>query len=293
MDLNALRSTLAIARHGGIAAAVRATGTPRSTLSRHLAELEDTLGLRLVERTSRRFRLTEAGQTLIDLATEPLAALEGIEDRIGPGTGPLSGRLRLSVPVLFGHTHLGGVVAKFAAAHPGVFLDVTVDDRHVDLLREGVDAAVRVHPAADSSLTGRLLTRSRLVLVVAPALAERLGQDGAAWETFIWPAVVRAGWGDDGGWNVETADGRKLRVAARPRIALSSPIAMLDAVLAELGAAFLPEALIRDHVATERLIVLGMRAGPADEVWILHAAGRLPGRKLVALMDVVAGIFAE
>uniref|UniRef100_UPI0035CAF214 LysR family transcriptional regulator n=1 Tax=uncultured Sphingomonas sp. TaxID=158754 RepID=UPI0035CAF214 len=292
MDLNALRSTRAIVEHGGIAPAVRMTGTPRSTLSRHLAELENALGLRLVERTSRRFRLTEAGQTLIDLVTEPLKALEGIADRIGPNTGPLSGRLRLSVPVLFGHTLLGRVVAAFAEAHPDVFLDVMVDDRHVDLLREGFDAAVRIRPAPDSSLTGRLLTRSRLVLVAAPGLAKRLGHDGTAPEKLVWPAIVRAGWGDDGGWDVEMEGGRNVRIAARPRLALSSPVAMLDAVLAQLGAAFLPESLIRGHVAGHRLIVLGTRAGPAEEVWILHAAGRLPGRKLVALMDVMTGIFA-
>lgn len=249
------------------------------------------MGIRLIERTSRRFRLTEAGQNLVDLATEPLTALDGIEDRIRPGSGPLSGRLRVSVPVLFGHTHLGRVAATFAALHPGVFLDVIVDDRQVDLLREGFDAAVRIRPAPDTSLTGRLLTRSRLALVAAPALVKRLDLDGAAPETRIWPAVVRAGWGDDGGWDVERAGGKIIRIAARPRLSLSSPVAMLDAVLEQVGAAFLPEALIRDHVAALRLVVLGTRAGPADDVWILHAAGRLPGRKLVALMDVMSTVF--
>lgn len=292
MDLNALRSTLAIARHGGIARTVRATGTPRSTLSRHLAELEQTLGTRLVERTSRQFRLTEAGQALVDLAQEPLDVLTGIEDRIRPTSGPLSGKLRLSVPFLFGHTLLGRVAAAFAEAHPDVFLDVVIDDRHVDLLREGFDAAVRIRPAPDSSLTGRLLTRSRLVLVAAPSLTQQPGFDAATPEQAIWPAVVRPGWGDDGGWDL-SAPGGSVRVAARPRLALSSPLAMLDATLAGLGAAFLPEGLVQNHVAEQRLVVLGVRAGPPDEVWILHAAGRLPSRKLVALMGVMTDLFAE
>ena len=293
MDLNALRSTLAIAEHGGIARAVRATGTPRSTLSRHLVELEDALGTRLVERTSRRFRLTEAGQQLVNIAKEPLNVLDNIEDRISLGLGPLTGRLRLSVPFLFGHTLLGRVAAVFADAHPDVFLDVVVDDRHVDLLREGFDAVLRIRPAPDSSLTGRLLFRSHLVLVTAPALAEQLGHKDGAPEELAWPAIVRAGWGDNGGWDIETMDGRYTRVSARPRLSLSSPIAMLDAVLGQLGAALLPETLVRGHIAEGRLIALGTRAGPAEEVWILHAAGRLPSRKLVALMDVMAGIFAE
>lgn len=292
MDLNALRSTLAIAEHGGIAGASRATRIPRSTLSRHLAELEQALGTRLVERTSRRFRLTAEGAALVALADEPMRGLADVAERIRPGDKPLTGRLRISVPILFGHTLLGRVAIAFAHAHPDVFLDVVVGDRPVDLLGEGFDAAVRVNPAPHSTLTGRLLARNHLILVATPELAGRLGYEDGAPDRVAWPALVRPGWGDDGIWPIE-ANGRKMRVTAQLRMALSSPVALLDAVLAHLGAALLPETLVAGHMAGGRLVALGTRQGAAEEVWVLHAAGRLPNRRLLALMDVTTAVFAE
>lgn len=292
MDLNALHSTLVVAEHGGIAEANRVTGIPRSTLSRHLAEIERALGTRLVERTSRRFRLTAEGEALVALAKEPLDRLSDLGDRIRPGEGPLTGRVRISVPFLFGQTLLGQVAVAFADAHPGVFLDVVVDDRHVDLLRDGFDAALRVNPTSDSPLVGRLLGRNRLVLVATPDLAERVGHEAGFPDRVNWPALVRPGWGDDGAWDVEVED-RQMRVTARPRMALSSPVALLEAVLAHLGAALLPQTLVGEHLASGRLVKLGTRFGVAEEIWVLHAAGRLPNRRLVALMDVLTVAFAR
>lgn len=292
MDLNALRSTLAIAENGGMAGASRATRIPRSTLSRHLAELEQALGARLVERTSRRFRLTAGGAALVALADEPMKRLADIAERIRPGDEPLTGRLRISVPILFGHSLLGPVAVAFAQAHPDVFLDVVVDDRPVDLLGEGFDAALRVNPAPRSMLTGRLLARNHLVLVATPELAGRLGYEEGAPDRVAWPALVRPGWGDDGAWPIE-ANGRRMQVTARPRMALSSPVALLDAVLAYCGAALLPETLVVGHLKSKRLVALGTRQGAAEEVWILHAAGRLPNRRLLALMDVTTAVFAK
>lgn len=292
IDLNALRSVLAVAEHGAVAAAMRATGIPRSTLSRHLAELEQVLGVRLVERTSRRFRLTEEGSALVELAKAPIGALADVEERMRPGDGPLTGRLRVSVPVLFGQSLLGRVAAAYTEVHPGVFLDVVVDDRHVDLIGEGFDAALRINPAADSALTGRVLGRNRLLLVATPTLADRLGYREGLPEAVVWPAVVRETWGDDGRFDVEQ-DGRRVVMPAQPRISLSSPIAILDAVLAHAGAALLPQTLVRAAVGRGELISLGVRAGSHEEIWLLHAAGRLPSRRLLAFTEILTPFFAK
>ncbi|MBE7220868.1 MAG: LysR family transcriptional regulator [Caulobacteraceae bacterium] len=291
MDLNALRSALAVAEHGGVAQAHRATGAPRSTLSRHLAELERDLGARLIARTSRRLRLTAEGEALVALAAEPMRALLEAEERIRPGDAPLAGRLRVSAPVLFGYTLLGEAACAFARAHPGVFLEVVVGDRKVDLVCEGFDAAIRVNPAPDSLLTGRLLGRNRLLLVATPALAGAVGARAEAPQATAWPAVVREGWGDGGRWEIEQA-GAKVAVQAVPRLSLSTPLAMLDAVLAGVGAALLPRTLVQDHLDAGRLVALGPRFGPAEEVWLLHAAGRLPSRRLLALVDILLPIYA-
>src|SRR4051794_20003325 len=157
MDLNAVRDFLIVAEHGSYAEAGRVLGLPKSTLSRRVAALEQSLGVRLMERNSRRLRLTPEGDELRERAASLVTALADLEEQVRPGNAPLKGRLRISVPVLLGYTVLGRIAARFAAAHPEVVLEAVVDDRKVDLLREGFDAAVRVNPTPDSLLSGRLL----------------------------------------------------------------------------------------------------------------------------------------
>jgi DNA-binding transcriptional LysR family regulator len=173
-----------------------------------------------------------------------------------------------------------------------VLLEAVVDDRKVDLLREGFDAAVRVNPAPDSLLTGRLLGRNRVFFVATPGVAQRVGYAGEAPERFAWPAVIRRGWGDDGGWTLIGPKG-PVRVRALPRLDLSSPLAIRDAVLAGAGAAFLPETLVAAELAAGRLLRLGVRHGEPEEVWIVHASGRLPSGRLRALIDTMVSVFAE
>jgi DNA-binding transcriptional LysR family regulator len=291
MDLNAVRDFLAVAEHGSYAEAGRILGLPKSTLSRRVAALEQSLGVRLMDRNSRRLRLTAEGDELRERASSLLAALSDLEEQVRPRDAPLKGRLRISVSVLFAHVLLGRIAARFAEAHPGVLLEAVVEDRKADLLREGFDAALRVNPSPDSMLSGRLLGRNRLVLVAAPAVANDLGYNGCSPQDWVWPAVVRQGWGDDGGWDVAGPAG-PVRVPAKVRLDLSSPLAMRDAVIAGAGAALLPQTLVREDLAEGRLICLGERTGEAEQVWIVHASGRLPSRRLRALIDVMVAFFA-
>ncbi len=196
------------------------------------------------------------------------------------------------MPVLFGYTMLGGVAARFNALHPGVLLEVVVEDRRVDLVREGFEAALRVNPPLDSLLTGRLLGRTRLLLVAAPSLVLRLGRKGRAPQDVTWPAVVRRGWGDEGSWEVVGDDG-PISIKASPCLDLSSPLAMRDAVVAGAGAAFLPLSLVAQDMAEGRLVTMGEKHGSLEEVWIVHASGRLPSRRLRALIDVMVTSFAH
>lgn len=292
MDLNAVRDFLVIAEQGSYAEAGRVLGLPKSTLSRRVAALEQSLGVRLMDRNSRRLRLTAEGDELRERALSLVTALSDIEEQIRPGDAPLKGRLRISVPVLFGHVMLGGIAARFAELHPGVTLEAVVDDRQVDLVREGFEAALRVNPSSDSLLSGRLLGRNRLLLVAAPSLVQRLGYEGRAPGDLSWPAVVRRGWGDEGYWRVVGDDG-PVTVKAMPRLDLSSPLAMHHAVVAGAGAALLPQTLVARDLAEGRLVQLGERYGSPEEVWIVHASGRLPSRRLRALIDVLVASFAE
>ena len=168
MDLEALSSFNLIAVHGGIGAASRASGIPKTTLARRLRGLENSLGVRLIERGAATLHLTEAGQTLHVRSEGLIAELRGLGQDIVDGAGRLRGRLRVSAPVLLAHTSLSRVVGAFSTAHPEVRLEMVAEDRLVDPVSDGYDVVVRVNPAPDTRLVGRRFFVDDYV-VVAPA----------------------------------------------------------------------------------------------------------------------------
>src|SRR3954466_8182637 len=184
MDLLALADFNLVARHGGFGRAARSSGRPKATLSRRVAELESSLGLRLFERGSRALKLTQEGRLLFERTGALLSELEETATAIASGGDSPRGRLRLSAPLLFSQIALGKLAAQFALKYPEVRLEVTTEDRTVDMIEEGYDLVIRVNPAADESLVGRIFLRDRLVVVASPGLS-RPADDQPV------PAVVR------------------------------------------------------------------------------------------------------
>jgi DNA-binding transcriptional LysR family regulator len=192
MDLLALTDFHLVATHGGFGRASRASGQPKATLSRHVRELEVSLGVRLIERGARTLRLTDEGVVLHARTGARISEIaEALQD-VKAGLGRPSGRLRVSVPLLFAQTSLGGLAAAFLSAFPGVLLEVATDDRFVDLVEDEIDVVVRVNPRPDSELVGRCFLRNRQVLVAPPDLPRPFHESGSEQpETF--PAVMRTG----------------------------------------------------------------------------------------------------
>src|SRR6185312_15310232 len=175
MDLIALADFNLVARHGGFGRAARASGRPKATLSRRVAELEGSLDLRLFERGARTIKLTQEGRALEGRAlyerTEVLLTeLDETAAAIASGGDKPRGRLRISAPLLFSQMAMGKLVADFALEHPEVRLGVTTDDRAVDMVEESYDLVIRVNPDPDQSLVGRVFLRDRLVVVASPSL---------------------------------------------------------------------------------------------------------------------------
>ena len=175
IDLNDLYYFCEIVRHGGFAAAERATREPKSKLSRRLAQLEDRLGIRLVERSTRRFRVTEIGQiffqhcsNMVQEAEQAQAAVAGAKDRP-------SGLVRFSCPTGMLET-VTPILASFLAAHPDVSLNVVTGNSPTDLIEQRVDVALRVRFSldGDASLTMRALAASRRILVATPLIATQI-----------------------------------------------------------------------------------------------------------------------
>lgn len=230
MDLLALADFNLVARHGGLGRAARAAARPKATLSRRVAELEASLDVRLFERGGRVLKLTEEGRALYERTAALLTELD--ETAIASGGHSPRGRLRISAPLLFSQTAMGKLAAGFALKYPQVQLEVTTEDRAVDMVEEGYDLVIRVNPDPDQSLVGRVFLRDRLVAVASPGLARPAGDQAV-------PAVVRGTGDPAASWDVTLPTGRS-RIAVAPVLRLSSMFMVRDAARAGAGVARLP-----------------------------------------------------
>jgi DNA-binding transcriptional LysR family regulator len=282
MDLLALADFNLVATHGGVGRASRASGRPKATLSRRIMELEESLGVRLVERGPRALRLTEEGAALHARTEGLLAEIGEVGKAIGGGLDRPRGRLRVSAPVLISNLWLGRVAAAFRRVHPAVRLEITAEDRRVELVEDGYDVVIRVSPPADEALVGRCFVRDRRLVVAPPGL-----EPG---ETV--PAVLMRAEEDPAPWQFEQ-DGAARTLRPDPVLVLSTLPMMLQAVLEGAGAAILPESLSRADLAAGRLACWGVAAGPAVEIWALHSARRLASPKVTAFIRFLGEAFPD
>ena len=290
MDLLALTDFHLVASHGGFGSASRASGQSKATLSRHVRELEDSLGVRLIERGARTLRLTDEGAVLHARTGARIAEItEALQD-VKAGLGRPSGRLRVSVPLLFAQTSLGGLAAAFLAAFPGVLLEVATDDRFVDLIADEIDVVVRVNPRPDSDLVGRCFLRNRQVLVAPPGLA----RPAANYQHTTFPAVMRTGALHDESWRViDEESGEERLFHPKPVLRLASPLSMRDAALAGAGAALIPRTIAVEALASGHLVSWGLSTQPATEIWVLHGSHRLVSPKVSAFVNFVCDYFGD
>ena len=186
--------------------AARATTRAKTTLSRRVSDLERQLGVRLFERGTGSLRLTEEGRALLASTQEPLGELAAAESALRGGGAEPRGRLRVSVPLMFGQHIMGELAARFIARYPLVRLEIVTDDRYVDLVQEGFDVAIRAKPKPDEDLVGRCVLRDHLLVVASPAL-ERPAATADGRPAPV-AAVVRAIGEDTRPWIVEEGDRR-------------------------------------------------------------------------------------
>ena len=284
MDLLALADFNLVASHGGFGRASRASGRPKATLSRRVMELEESLGVRLLERGARSLRLTEEGSTLYARTEGLLSEVAEIGAAIAGGLAGPRGRLRVSAPLLFAHTALGRLAADFITAYPEVRLEVTADDRYVDLVEEGYDVVIRVNPPPDQDLVGRCFVRDQLLIVAPASMARPLSGS----EPVPVRAVVLSTTPEAPVWHC--SDG--LNLAPDPVLRLSSLVMVRDAVRAGAGAALLPPSIVRDDLASGRLVTWG-KSDRTVAIWALHTSRRLASSKVQAFVQFLCDAFPE
>lgn len=283
MDLLALVDFNLVARHGGVGRAARATGRPKATLSRRVVELESSLDLRLFERGARVLKLTEEGKALHQRTSVLLNEIDETAGAIAQGGSRPRGRLRISAPMLFSQAAMGKLAAGFALQYPDVRLEVTTEDRPVDMVEEAYDLVIRVNPAVDENLVGRVFLRDQLLVVAPPGLAAPDGKSAA-------PAVIRGTRRERAAWHVLTPAG-KATIEVEPVLCLASLFMVRDAVRLGVGAAQLPLSLVSHDLAAGTLVSWGDIDGPETALWALYPSRRLLSARVSAFLDYLRQAF--
>lgn len=261
--------------------------------SKHVMHLEQQLGARLLNRTTRRVAPTEAGREYYERLSQVLAELDEAEQAVGAASVVPQGRLRVSSLSAFGLSHVMAAVADFAAAHPQVTVDMTLSDRVVELIDEGFDVAIRAAPGGlkSSSLIARQIATAHLVLCASPAYLRRHGTPGnvadLARHNFLQYAGVSA---------LELATGD-----ASPRVRLSGNLIVnhLEAqrviVLQGAGIAMLGTEVIGDDLSAGRLVPLLVDEVPPRElpIYVVYASRRHLSAKVRAFVDFLVERFAN
>lgn len=283
MDLLALADFVLVARHGGFGRAARAAARPKATLSRRVAELEAGLGLRLFERGARMLKLTEEGRALYERTGALLTELDETASAIASGGHSPRGRLKISAPLLFSQTAMGRLAAGFALRYPEVRLEITTEDRAVDMVEEGYDLVIRVNPDPDESLVGRVFLRDRLVVVAAPSIS-RPNESEAV------PAVVRGAADPSRTWALVNPAGQAT-ILINPVLSFSSLVMVRDAVRMGAGVARLPVSLVSHDIADGILVNWGDVDAPEISLWALYPSRRLLSVRVSAFLDYLKEAF--
>ena len=251
-DLNDLAYFAHVAEHGGFAAAERATGIPKSKLSRRIAALEATLGVRLIQRTTRRFALTDIGQRTLQHARAMLAEAASVQALAGEQTAAPRGTVRLSCPPALLQLGVGDMLARFLNAWPLVTLRVQASNRNVDVWQDGVDLALRVRApgaALPQDEVVRPLALSPHVLVAAPALLTSAAPPATPAELARLPTLGLGNSPEEARWLLAGPEGARAEVALQPRLVADDMGALLCAALAGVGCAALPRLLAHEPLA--------------------------------------------
>lgn len=286
--LDELAVFVAVLEAGGLAAAGRKLRRSPAAVTRSLAGLEARLGTRLIERTTRRLAPTEAGRRLADQARRVLADYETAVSP-EPRDGQLRGRLTVTAPLVFGRRHVTPVVTGFLDLHPGLGIDLRLNDRNLDMIEEGLDVAVRIGPLADSSLLVRKVGEVRRVVVAAPGYLAKHGAPTQPQELAGRQVVVILTRPELEDWRFRRPDGGEEVVRLTPRLTLSDIEAGLAAVRDGHGLTRALSYQVADDIAAGRLVRLLRAFEPAPlPVQLVAPTGRLMPAKVRAFLDYAA-----
>lgn len=284
-DLARIRAFVQVFDAGGFSAAARQHGRSKALLSKYVTDLEDYLGVRLMNRTTRKLSLTEAGEAYYREASQLLQQLDDLDATISDQTAEPRGLIRISAPRNFGEMTLAPAIFQFVAANPQVSVDLRLEDRFVDLVEEGIDVAIRISTLSDSSLIGRKISDMRHVICGSPGLVERVGLPTSGEALRNMPCVLDTNMPSHASWRF-IEDGRPISVHVAGPARVNSPVAAMQAAVAGLGFAVLPTYLADPLISEGKLVrVLEDRMPEGPSLMAVYPHRRHLAGKVRALID--------
>jgi DNA-binding transcriptional LysR family regulator len=294
-DLNDLLYFSKVVEAGGFSAAGRQLGLPKSRISRRIAELEGRLGVRLLQRSTRKLVLTEVGEHVYQHCRAMVQEANAAEQAVAVLSDTPRGRLRVSCPFALAQAELAGFLPEFLARYPEVKLDMLLVNRRVDLLEEPIDLALRVRPEGDEEhgLVVRRLRPAESVLVASPSLLD--GQVVDTPDALVsLPALGAVDADRRVHWHLFGRAGESRHVAIEPRLAADDFVLRKAAAVAGLGVTLLPKVLCALELAEGRLVRLlpewNMSSGSLQVVYA-HRRGLLPAMR--AMIDFLVEAYAR
>jgi len=255
-DLNDMLFFAEVVDRGGFAAAGRALNVPKSKLSRRVADLEARLGVRLLQRTTRRLSLTEAGEIYHRHCVAMREQAEAADEAVAQVHDEPRGTVRVTCPVTLAQTTIGHLLPRFLAAHPQVRIDMQVSNRVVDLVQEGVDVALRVRANLDDSgtLVIKNLGPTHGVLVASPQLLQRFGQPRTPEGLHDLPTLAMSAADGRATWHLEGPKDARYALEHRPVYTADDLLTLKFAVLQGTGMCVLPDYMCTDELRSGELV---------------------------------------
>lgn len=276
-DLNDMRYFAEVVDKGSFAAAGRALGIPKSRLSRRIAELESALGVRLLQRTTRRLSRTAVGDLFYRHCVAVRDEAQAADEAVSQAQTEPRGVIRVACPVTLAHSTIGPILPLFLARYPQVSLDMRISNRAVDLVEEGFDIALRVRTSLEDrgSLVIKNFGPSATLLLASPLLLERQGRPASPRDLSRLDTVAMSALDARAGWNLVGPEGATYTHVHQPRLVADDLLTLKYAVLDAVGACALPDYMCREEMRSARLVEV--LPGWAPRAGIFHAV--FPSRR--------------
>lgn len=289
-NLSQIEIFLKVVKQGSFIEAARALGMTGPAVSKQVQSLERTLGVRLLNRTTRLISLTEEGAIYSEKVEKAINDIHEVEQEILESKLCPTGPLRVSVPVSFGHQYLIEPINRFIQDYSNVALEVLFDDRRVDLMAENYDAAIRIGTLEDSNLIARKLHHCPIVLCASSQLLQQYESPVHPKDLMNFPAIIYNKHGHEDYWRYISPDGEKGFVKLSKRVATNTAEMMVQACLKGVGIAAIPIFACVNHLKSGELVEVlqEFKTHPQSDIYIIYKSKQHVSTRLRIFIDKMA-----